>query len=197
MTTTKRSFTRQANIARSLNTQRKIAQHVIDATVFVEGISAPIVKCKAPKGWTRGNVTVKAGQEFFLVQSSRFLNRYYVVAWADERAAWQCSCYSSCKKHAHNGIANSYIVAHVVRPVQEMQRVAQSSTVAQVAQSEQEVILNVDSSVTLDNRKSTTDELLSVGDDDVWEGLDEEEKLAEWATDELGGYELWQQGLVA
>lgn len=95
---------------------RTISQHVLDATVLVENISSQVIKCSARQEFRKSNVTVVAGQEFFLVRSSKFATRYYVVAWNEERHCWQCSCGSNCKTHAHTTVIKDWIVEHVVKP---------------------------------------------------------------------------------
>lgn len=95
---------------------RTIAKSVVDATILVENVSSQVVKCTARQEFTKGNTTVAAGQEFFLVRSSKFATRYYVVAWNEERTTWQCSCGASCKSHAHTTAVKDWIVEHVVKP---------------------------------------------------------------------------------
>jgi hypothetical protein len=95
---------------------RTISKHVVDATILVEGISSQVVKCTARQEFTKGNVTVAAGQEFFLVRSASFETRYYVVAWNEERHGWQCSCGANCKTHAHTTAVKDWIVKYVVKP---------------------------------------------------------------------------------
>jgi hypothetical protein len=81
-------------------------------TVLVEGVKADTIACTARKDFVitdedkDGNeirvVSVKAGQRFFLVRSSRFENRYYVIAWQErETIGWSCSCGAAHKSHKH------------------------------------------------------------------------------------------------
>src|SRR5581483_1837870 len=95
---------------------RTISKHVIEATILVEGVSSSVIKCSARQNFHKGNVTVGAGQEFFLVRSSKCETRYYVVAWNEERHSWQCSCGANCKTHAHTTVVKDWIVEHVVKP---------------------------------------------------------------------------------
>lgn len=85
-------------------------------TILVENISSPMVKCTARETFTVGGVTVKAGEQFFLVQSSSDTNRYYVVAFIAH--TWTCSCGAGAKTHAHNKVVKAWIIEHVVKPKQ-------------------------------------------------------------------------------
>jgi hypothetical protein len=95
---------------------RTMAKSLVDATILVEGISSQVVKCTARQEFRKGNVSVVAGQEFFLVRSSTFETRYYVVAWNEERHGWQCSCGANCKTHAHTAAVKDWIIKNVVKP---------------------------------------------------------------------------------
>jgi hypothetical protein len=86
------------------------------ATILVEHISAPIIKCTANKTFTVGDLDVKAGQDFFLVQSGSDEHRYYVVVFIN--SSWTCSCGAKTKVHAHNKAVKSWIIEHVVKPRQ-------------------------------------------------------------------------------
>jgi hypothetical protein len=119
-------FAKQAKTAIALNAQRCPAKSVLEATVLIEGIDTQVIKCKARETFTRGRVTVEAGREFFLVRSSKWANRYYVVVWSNERSAWQCSCHCYCSKNEHCLIVNEWIVRHVVTP-KKRERVAEAA----------------------------------------------------------------------
>lgn len=122
---------REGNQARALNAQRHISQSTLDATVLVEGIDAQVIKCKARETFTKGRVTVEAGREFFLVRSSKFANRYYVVVWSHERSSWQCSCYCYKSANEHTQIVNEWIVDHVVTPKREQEVDPMKAKIAQ------------------------------------------------------------------
>lgn len=109
-------LTSGGNEAQKLNATRRIAQSTKDATVLIEGITSPIIKCVAKVAFVKNGVHVAAGQTFFLVASSKFANRYYIVAWNEMRTAWQCNCGAECKQHAHINTVKVYIVEHVVKP---------------------------------------------------------------------------------
>lgn len=123
-TATIRKGTAQAHTARALNAGRTIARSTLDATVLVEGVDAQVIRCRAKEGFTKGRVTVEAGQQFFLVRSSKFANRYYVVAWDAQRLSWQCSCYCVCSRGEHVLIVNEWVLGHVVAPKREQDPVS-------------------------------------------------------------------------
>jgi hypothetical protein len=109
-------FAKQAKTAQALNKQRSISKSVLESTLLIEYTDAPVIPCKAGKTFTKGRVTVREGQKFFLVRSSKFVNRYYVVCWSEQVLGWQCSCYCVCSKSEHCLIVNEWIVNHVVAP---------------------------------------------------------------------------------
>lgn len=97
---------------------RTIAQHVIDATVHLPQVVAPLLRCEALKPFTKvGNLTVQVGQVYFLVQSGKFAGYFYIVTWNQERNCWQCSCGAGCKHHEHIAKVNTYIRVNVRKEV--------------------------------------------------------------------------------
>jgi hypothetical protein len=110
-------------------------------TVLVEHVSADIIPCSAREDFVITDedkdgheitvLSVKAGQRFFLVRSSRFENRFYVVAWQErETIGWTCSCGAAHKSHTHLEKASAMLrvklAARVAAKVQECQAVAKS-----------------------------------------------------------------------
>lgn len=117
-----------AKQAEAWNKDRTVSKSVLEATILVEYTTAQVIKCKARETFTKGRVTVKYGSEFFLVQSSKFAGRYYVVVWSVERSSWQCSCHCVCSNSAHIKIVNAWVLEHVVAP--KKQEVTKVETVA-------------------------------------------------------------------
>lgn len=109
-------LTESGNLARKVNNNRSIAQHVLDTTVEIDG--AP--KCqhlhrsaKATTAYRLGDVVVQPGQEYFRVRSDKFAPLCYIVAWNEARQSWQCSCGAGCKQHAHITVVNKWIAENV------------------------------------------------------------------------------------
>jgi hypothetical protein len=82
------SLTRGAALARQINANRTIAQHVIKSTVVVESLTEPVAHRIATENMLVGTLLVRAGQPYYLV-ASKFAPRYYVVIYSDGK--WLCS----------------------------------------------------------------------------------------------------------
>lgn len=94
----------------------KAQEKLTQSTILVAGVDAPIIRCKARQSFTHNGVNVAAGDQFFLVRSSKDATRYYVVAFSNYRHDWQCSCGAGAKKHAHTNEAKAWVIEHVVKP---------------------------------------------------------------------------------
>lgn len=114
-------------------------------TILVEHVNADIIPCTAKQDFNvtdddkDGNevvvLSVKAGQRFFLVKSSRFENRYYVVAWAEAQTiGWACSCGACQRPHSHLKKISAVVRARLAKIAAA--KVAECQTVA--LQEEQE-----------------------------------------------------------
>lgn len=117
----KNGYKQAAQARRLLAESQGPAKHVIEATVLMS-IDTKVMKAVATKAFRKGNVFVQPEQTFFLVQSSKFHGRYYVVIWNEERLSWQCSCGANCKSHAHTQAAESYVKEHIVAKQHEEQQ---------------------------------------------------------------------------
>lgn len=94
----------------------KAQEKLNTSTILVAGVDASIIRCKARQAFTHNGVQVAAGDQFFLVRSSKDATRYYVVAFSNDRHDWQCSCGAGTKKHSHTNEAKAWVIEHVVRP---------------------------------------------------------------------------------
>lgn len=121
----------------------KTQQNLLDATVLVEGIHTDVISCKAREDFTKGQVSVKAGQRFFLIRSDRDSSRFYVVGWNEERTGWQCTCGAGCKKHSHVNKASEKVKANVAKEKQNAREqalaAARAASDVLLAQIDQEV----------------------------------------------------------
>ena len=99
--TPRKSSAKQAAVAQRLLQVTSMAKHVYDQTFYEESLNVEVIRCVAQQDFVKGNVVVKAGQRFFLVQSERFAHYYYVVAWNSSRNCYQCSCGANCQGHKH------------------------------------------------------------------------------------------------
>src|SRR6266566_3424959 len=79
-----------------------IAQHVLDATVTGQGLTAQIVIRRAGRSFTCGGLQVRRGDKIILV-ASKFVGRYYVCTgghWSTKDAATIAKCRQAILAHA-------------------------------------------------------------------------------------------------
>lgn len=111
------------NEHKSLNRKayrRSPAPHLLNSTLEVKN-ARPILHKRVVRDCVKAGVSLKVGQEVFLVESDSVKDRYYVVTWDHERSAWRCSCGAGCQSHTHTRYVTRWIASHIVarRPVQE------------------------------------------------------------------------------
>jgi hypothetical protein len=78
----RKSLTKGAAQAIRLNVQRTIAQSVLNSAFHLTAENAArrsIQSRHAVRDFGRGSLIVRRGEAFYLVESSRFAGRYYVV----------------------------------------------------------------------------------------------------------------------
>jgi hypothetical protein len=78
----RKSLVRGAAQARRLNAQRTIAPSVLNATFHLTASNeerGPVQLRTAARDFGRGGLIIHQGEQFFLVESSKFAGRYYVV----------------------------------------------------------------------------------------------------------------------
>jgi hypothetical protein len=78
-----------ATAQRLIDASKNIAPYVLSETVYDETVRQEIRRCKAVQTAKLAGLTLAEDQRFYLV-SSKFMNRYYVVA-LQEDDKWQCS----------------------------------------------------------------------------------------------------------
>lgn len=92
-----RNGVRGTALAQRLVSSVSIAKHVLEATIEIVGDLRDII-------YRKGRYA-----EFWMVRSSRFTSRYYVVVWNDTLQEYECSCPMKCKIHAHNRAVSEYM----------------------------------------------------------------------------------------
>lgn len=121
----------------------------VETTMLIEGITKPIIECKARKAFSLGYVTLNAGEAFFLVRSDRRENRYYIVKYNDGHCRYQCSCGCGFAEHQHLTMVREHVAA--AEPVAET--MAAEESVEVVAEAE-EVAGEVDGRTMVDQEIS-------------------------------------------
>jgi hypothetical protein len=79
-----------------------IAQHVLDATVTGQGLTAQIVIRRAGRSFTCGDLQIRRGDKIILV-ASKFRGHYYVCShgqWSTKDAAVIAICRQAILAHA-------------------------------------------------------------------------------------------------
>jgi hypothetical protein len=82
----RRSLVRGAAQARRLNAQRTISQSVLTSTFHLTASNeerGPVQLRTAARDFGRGGLIIRAGEQFFLVESPKFSGRFYVLVQRD------------------------------------------------------------------------------------------------------------------
>lgn len=115
----------------TLRHRRAQALPQVEATMLVEGITKPIIECKARKAFSLGYVALTANEMFYLVRSERRENRYYIVKFNDGHCRYQCSCGCCMGEHQHLEMVREHVAA--AKPVEVRESVAQAMAKAAAA----------------------------------------------------------------
>jgi hypothetical protein len=80
-----------ATARRLVATSQQPAPHVLRSTIEDDSIHQPVMRCLVEQTAILAGILVIAGEHIYLVESSKFRGRFYVVKRHHRTGEWQCS----------------------------------------------------------------------------------------------------------
>lgn len=84
----------------------QVAAHVAQTTFFDTSIKRPVRGCIAEENFTKGDITVRVGEKFYLA-NYKLPHRYYVVV--NQSGVWKCSSSDDRVRAACVALAQAHI----------------------------------------------------------------------------------------